>query len=306
MRSQDYGKIERLSEKFSREENLELFRKMCSIRAFEYNTANAFEADFEKMPVYLSVGSEAVASALALSYGKKNPSIFAQHRAHGYYIAFGGNLESLVDEMLHRPTGCAGGMGGSASIHSPQIKMYGHDGFMGTQVPFGVGRIFAANYKDKENKEYGLCIMGDASAEEGYVFGALGFAAHKKHKMPILFVCEDNEMSVLTKKEVRREWECNKLAESLGMKAIEITDDPWAIMHYAKELENDLPAFMNIHLVRVLRHVGSKSDGPPEWDRLELAKQELKRIGLGTEAEEVERKTKKYIDDLWKKKLEEY
>src|SRR3989338_10117298 len=114
MSSADYGVVEWLAEKFSKDENLNLFEKICAIRAFEYNVADVFEADFLKMPVYLSVGGEAVASALALSYGKKNHSIFAQHRAHGYYIAFCGNLETLVDEMLHRPTGCAGGMGGSA------------------------------------------------------------------------------------------------------------------------------------------------------------------------------------------------
>lgn len=306
MRAVDYGVISGLSEKFSREENISLFEKMCAIRAFEYNVADVFEADFEKMPVYLSVGSEAVASALALSYGKKNPSIFAQHRAHSYYIAFGGNLEKLVDEMLHRPTGCAGGMGGSASIHSPEIKMYGHDGFMGTEVPVGVGRIFAANYKNREEKEYGLCVMGDASVEEGYVFGALGFAAHRKNRLPILFVCEDNNLSVLTEKKVRRGWECHHLVESIGIKAVEIADDPWTIMHYVDKLDNDLPAFMNIHLTRILRHVGSKSDGSPEWDRLELVKEELKRIGLKSEVDEIERKTKRDIDYLWKRKLEEY
>ncbi len=306
MRSVDCGVIDGSSEKFSKDENLDLFEKMCTIRAFEYNVADIFEADFLKMPVYLSVGSEAVAAALALSYGKKNPSIFAQHRAHGYYIAFGGNLEALVDEMLHRPTGCAGGMGGSASIHSPEIKMYGHDGFMGTQVPVGVGRILGANYKNKENKEYGLCIMGDASVEEGYVFGALGFAAHGKNKLPILFICEDNNLSVLTEKKVRRDWECHNLTKSIGMRAVETADDPWTIMHYVKELENHLPAFMNVHLTRILRHVGSKSDGPPEWDRLELTRQELERIGLGIEANEMERKTKEYVDNLWKRKLEEY
>ncbi len=306
MRSADYGVVKGLSEKFSKEENLSLFEKMCAIRAFEYNVADVFDADFEKMPVYLSVGGEATAAALSLSYGKKFPSIFAQHRAHSYYIAFGGNLETLIDEMLHRPTGCAGGMGGSASIHSPEIKMYGHDGFMGTQVPFGVGRILGANYKNKDEKEYGLCVMGDASAEEGYVFGALAFAAHGKNKLPILFVCEDNNLSVLTEKKVRRNWECHNLAESLGMKAVEISDDPWTIMYYANNLSENLPAFINVHLTRVLRHVGSKSDGSPEWDRVELTKQELERIGLKEEVNEIERKTKRYVDDLWKRKLEEY
>lgn len=306
MRSVDYGVVKGLAEKFSKEENLSLFEKMCTIRAFEYNVAHVFDSDFLKMPVYLSVGGEALAAALSLSYGGKNPSIFAQHRAHSYYIAFGGNLETLVDEMLHRLTGCAGGMGGSASIHSPEIKMYGHDGFMGTQVPFGVGRILAANYKNKKDREYGLCVMGDASVEEGYVFGALGFAAHGKNKLPILFVCEDNNLSVLTEKKVRRTWEPHDVAKSLGMESTEMADDPWTIMRYVNNLGDDLPVFMNIYLTRILRHVGSKSDGPPEWDRLELTKQELERIGLKTEVNEIEIKTKKYIDDLWRKKLTEY
>ena len=33
-------------------------------------------------------------------------------------------------------------MGGSASIHSKKINMYGHDGHMGTQVPIGTGACF--------------------------------------------------------------------------------------------------------------------------------------------------------------------
>ena len=40
--------------------------------------------------------------------------------------------------------------------------------------------------------------MGDASAEEDYVLGALGWAATKK--LPILFIVEDNNLSILTEK----------------------------------------------------------------------------------------------------------
>lgn len=304
MRSVNEGVVEGLSEKFSRDQNLELFKKMCTIRAFEYNVGQVFEAEFLKMPVYLSVGTEALSSSLALSYGKKNPSIFAQHRAHGYYISFGGNLESLADEILHRPTGCAKGMGGSASIHSQEIKMFGHDGFMGTQVPFGVGRILAENFRQDKPKEYGLCIMGDASAEEGYVLGAMGFAAHLK--LPILFVCEDNNLSVLTTKEVRRSWEITDVAKSLGIPSYELADDPWTIIKRVDQIGENLPALMNVYVSRVLRHVGSKSDGNPEWDRFDLTKQELSRIGLGEEIEIIEDRTTKKINQLWGKKLEAY
>lgn len=306
MRSKNYGVIEGLAEKLPKEMNLSLFEKMCQIRNFEHNVGKVFELDLLKMPIYLSVGSEALAAALSLSYGEKKPSIFAQHRAHSYYIAFGGNLESLVDEMLHRPSGCAGGMGGSASIHSPEIKMYGHDGFMGTQVPFAVGRILGANYKNDGQKEYGLCVMGDASGEEGYVFGALGFAAHPKNRLPILFVCEDNNLSVLTEKKVRRDWELQDVAKSLGINSVEISDDPWTIMNYVEKSADKLPFFMNVHVPRILRHVGSKPEGTPDWDRLYLVKKKLEEIGLKKEVDEIETRTKKSIDYLWNKKIAEY
>ena len=42
-------------------------------------------------------------------------------------------------------------------------------------------------------------------AEEDYVLSALGWAATKN--LPILFVVEDNNLSILTEKKVRRVWE---------------------------------------------------------------------------------------------------
>ena len=82
-------------------------------------------------------------------------------------------------------------MGGSASIYSKKIKMYGHDGHMGTQVPIGIGACFTS-------KKPTIVFMGDASAEEDYVLGALGWASVKK--LPILFIVEDNNLSILTEK----------------------------------------------------------------------------------------------------------
>jgi acetoin:2,6-dichlorophenolindophenol oxidoreductase subunit alpha len=308
MREPQAGVITGLAEKYSKEENLGLWEAMCKIRAFEYNAADVFDSEFQKMPIYLGVGSESVAAALNVSYGDTRPDIFTQHRGHGYYIAFGGNLESLIDELLHRPSGCAEGMGGSASIHSPEIKMWGHDGFMGTEVPFGIGRMLGANYgiENEKDKKHGLVVMGDASVEEGYVLGSLGVAAHSRNNLPILFICEDNNLSVLTERKVRREWDVKNVAEAFGLRAYDFADDPWTIMHYVKEEGGKLPALMNIQVARVLRHVGSKSDGKPEWNRFDLTRKELERIGLKDQVKDVERRTKDYVDGLWKRKLEAY
>ena len=294
MRSFDCGTIQNISNQFSVKETLEMFRKMCLIRHFELNVKRAYDQGLmPKALIYLSVGQEAISAALSMVL--KNPTLFGQHRCHDIYLAFGGDPAKLIDELLGRPTGCAGGMGGSASIHCPEIEMIGHDGLMGTQIADGVGSALGDN-------ETAIAFMGDASAEEGFVLEPLGFAITKK--LPVLFVVCDNNRSILTEKKVRRSWTMNEHA-NFGMPAIEITDDPWLIMHRAKELSASLPALMNIHTCRELWHAGTGKDGEPEWRRFEMVKQELNNLGLSVEAEEIENVTKGCLDALWEMKLKE-
>ena len=63
----------------------------------------------------------------------------------------------------------------------------------------------------------------------------MGFAA--THKLPVMFVCEDNNLSIMTTVDVRRRWSLTKVAEALGMRSIDITDDPWTIFGKAQELK---------------------------------------------------------------------
>ena len=60
--------------------------------------------------------------------------------------------------------------GGSASIGSKEINMFGHDGLMGSNGPIGVGACFATNKP--------IVFLGDAAAED-YVLGGLGWASTK-------------------------------------------------------------------------------------------------------------------------------
>src|SRR3989338_5110590 len=250
-----------LAESFSKETSLEMFRRMCLIRYFELNVKGAYDSKrMPKSPIYLSVGQEAISSALSVVFNKEQPALFGQHRGHDIYLAFGGDPAKLIDELFGWPTGCAKGMGGSASIHCPEIKMVGHDGLMGTQVADAVGSTLPY-------KETAITFMGDASAEEGFVLGPIGYAFTKQ--LPVLFVVCDNGLSILTKTEVRRSWTMARHAH-FGMPSIDITDDPWLIMHYAKELSNPLPALMNIRVCRELWHAGTGKDSEPEWNRFKM------------------------------------
>ena len=207
---------------------LEIFKKASICRNFEINTYRAIEAKKIKIPVYLSGGQEyisATLSSIILNELKIKPLIFPQHRCHSTYISFGGNIEKLIKELLGLNGGCTNLMGGSASIHSKEINLFGHDGHMGTQVPIGIGACFTS-------KKPTIVFMGDASAEEDYVLGALGWASTKK--LPILFVVEDNNLSILTEKKIRRNWHMHDVAKSFKMKGFNIDDNPINISKYKK------------------------------------------------------------------------
>ena len=293
MRTSDFGAIPNLSKKFSREFSLEMFRRGSFTRQFEYQVKNAFDQKIFQIPIYLCIGQEL--NSAAYSMVLKDFQIFAQHRAHGIYLSFGAPPEKLRDELLGLPSGCSAGMSGSNAIQGPEINMFGHSGLMGEQVPISVGAAMASNQPT-------LTICGDASVEEDYIYPSLGFAISKK--LPVLFVCEDNGLSILTKVEVRRNWSAVNMARSLGMPAIEITDDPWLIAHHIQEMKKDLPGFINIQTVRNLWHSGTGTDGPPEWDRYQSVKNEMAHLGLQAEVEQIETETAFQAGQIWKKQLQ--
>lgn len=264
---------------------------MCLIRYFDLKVAWAYKEGLIYAPIYLSVGQEAVASALSILLS--GYYIFAQHRAHSVYLTFGGDPVKLIDELLGRPSGCTGGIGGSPMIQAPQIRMVGHHGLIGENVPIGVG--FALGSKMNT-----LCFFGDAAAEEDYVFGAMGFAS--RHKLPVIFVCEDNDLSILTRTEVRRNWEIADVAAALKMPSVDISDDPWVIVHHLQGLIKDLPALINCRTCRHFWHAGAGVDNNPEWDRLDLVRKELASLDIAYQ--ETEDEVKQYVETLWERQLQ--
>ena len=223
---------------------LEIFKLASLCRNFELNTFKAIKSKKINIPVYLSAGQEYIPATLATIINKSlriKPLIFAQHRCHSTYLSFGGDRLKLINELLGLKNACTNLMGGSASIHSKKINMFGHDGHMGTQVPIGVGACFTS-------KKPTIIFMGDAAAEEDYVLGALGWASTKK--LPILFIVEDNNLSILTEKKVRRNWNMHDVAKSFKMKGFEINDDPMSIDKYKKEFFKK-PMLLNIKTNRL-------------------------------------------------------
>lgn len=270
---------------------IEVFKKTSICRHFEKNVFKFVEEKKIKIPVYLSAGQETISSTISTIVKdlKYKPLIFPQHRCHSIYLSFGGGINELILELLGSKKGCTYGMGGSASIHSKKINLYGHDGHMGTQAPIGVGACF-------QSKKPTIVFLGDASAEEDYVLGALGWASTKK--LPILFVVEDNNLSILTEKKVRRNWHMHDVAKSFKMKGFNLSDNPTEILKYKKYFFKE-PMLLNINTNRLFWHSGAGIDSDKIFDRYKKLMKSIGKVGY-----QIDRHTEKKINLLWQKTYE--
>ena len=266
----------------------EIYKTASFCREFEKKIFNEVENKNISIPVYLSAGQEYIASTFSkiislLDVTEKQ--IFIQHRGHSTYLSFGGSLDSLIFELLGSKKGCAYGMGGSASIQSKEINLYGHDGLMGSHGPIAVGACYG-------NKKFTLCFVGDAAAEEDYFLAAIGWAATKK--LPIWFIVEDNNLSILTEKKVRRSWEMHDVASAFGLKAFNCSDDPEEISSIIEADFINKPCLFNVNTNRLFWHAGAGIDNPDIEDR------HKRFMNLFGDRSDVDAE---YIEKVWKRCL---
>ena len=271
---------------------LKVFSRASLSHHFEEETFKQMQQKNIKFPTYLSSGQEFIPATISQIMEDKNiePAVFIQHRGHSTYLSFGGNPLELVDELLGRETGCANGMGGSASIQCKEKKIYGHDGLMGSQVPIGVGYCFAT-------RKPTIVFVGDSAAEEDYSLSAIGWAVTKN--LPILFIIEDNNLSILTKKKVRRSWEMDSVARGFGMKhSYNISDDPLTILGHMHNVFNG-PMLLNVNTNRRYWHAGPGCDDENIFNRYADELNEL-----GKDAELIDNKNRILVEELWQSQLE--
>jgi pyruvate dehydrogenase E1 component alpha subunit len=172
---------------------IDLLTRMKRIRFVEEAIAERYGENRMRCPVHLSVGQEAVASAVGRALRRDDLAV-SGHRAHAHYLAKGGDLTALLAELLGRATGCSSGKGGSMHLIDESVGFMGSTAIVGGTVPVGVG--LALGMKLAGTEQVSCVFLGDAVAETGVFFESLNFAALRR--LPVLFVCENNLYSVYT------------------------------------------------------------------------------------------------------------
>lgn len=240
----------------------QLLYSMLRIRRVEEALADRYSEQEMRCPMHLCIGQEAIAVGVcaALNFDDK---VFSNHRAHGHYLAKGGGLNAMVSELYGRATGCCGGRGGSMHLIDIDAGFMGATPIVGGTVPLAVGSAWASSLM--QNKQITVVFFGDGCFEEGVVHESLNFAA--LHKLPVIFVCENNDFSVYTHRNERQpDRPIYRLAEAHGVTAFcGDGNDVEEVLNITKKAVSNArngmgPQFMELRTYRWREHCGPDFD----------------------------------------------
>lgn len=179
--------MQSLSQNVPPDKQLEMLRRMLTIRRFEERASADYLAGKIYGVVHCYIGEEAVAvgTCSALDAGDR---IISTHRGHGHCIAKGADLDRMMAELYGRQTGYCKGKGGSMHIADFGIGMLGANGIVAGGIAIVTGAGLAAQMEGKG--AVAVSFFGDGASNAGPFHECLNIAA--TWKLPMLYVCENN------------------------------------------------------------------------------------------------------------------
>jgi len=172
------------------DKNTRLYQQMKIIRAFDSLLLEKFSAGFFSGTTHTSLGQEANAVGVLLHL-HQNDVVVSNHRCHGHFLAYGGDPTALFAELMGKPHGVCGGVGGSQHLH---WRNFYSSGVQGGTVAMAAGMALAE--KRKGDDPIVVDFMGDGTLGEGIVYECLNMIS--LWELPILIVLENNHIAQTT------------------------------------------------------------------------------------------------------------
>jgi TPP-dependent pyruvate/acetoin dehydrogenase alpha subunit len=259
---------------------LDLYRRMLTIRRFEDLVQTLFLRGEVYGTTHLYSGQEAVAVGFASAL-EPDDRVACTYRGHGHALAAGLEPERLLAELLGRETGVNGGRAGSMNVVDLDHGLVGCFGIVGGSIAAATGVALAM----RGSKRLAVAYFGDGTANQAYFFECLNFA--KVFSLPLVFVCENNGYGEYTPMEASTAGTIIARASAMEIPAHVVDGmDVQATRRAAVELFADVragngPVFVEARTYRFVGHSRSdpgryRPEGElEEWqlrDPLELAR----------------------------------
>ncbi|PKN90125.1 MAG: pyruvate dehydrogenase, partial [Chloroflexi bacterium HGW-Chloroflexi-7] len=199
------------------------YRDMLRIRRFEETVLDEFKRGVFSGTTHTSIGQEANAVGVIRQL-LPDDIILTNHRCHGHFLAYGGDMRALFAELMGRQTGICGGRGGSQHIHYKNLYS---NGVQGGIVPIAVGMALAE--KQKKSEAAVVVFIGDGTLGEGVIYEAFNMAS--LWSAPLLIVVENNHIAQTTPTEYALAGDIRMRFQAFGIPALEL--DTSSVMEIA-------------------------------------------------------------------------
>jgi len=251
----------------SREElKWRLYRKMVQIRRVEESLLQLFSRGLLFGTVHTCIGQEVCGVGVTQALDPSRDVVWSNHRGHGHYLSFTGDLQGLISEILGKAGGACGGIGGSQHLHNHNIYT---NGILGGILPCAAGCAFAEKYK--ETGGVVAVFFGDGAMGEGIIYETLNIAS--LWRLPMLLIMEDNGYAQSTPKAFEHSGDISRRAESFSIPITRLVANEVAIVwetaaRMIKEIREDQrPQLLALETYRLAPH----SKGDDNRDPQELA-----------------------------------
>ncbi len=243
-----------------------LFAKMVEIRAVETALLELFAAGKLRGTVHTCLGQEAIAAGVVGALDLARDAVCSNHRGHGHFLAYGGDVRGLIAEIMGRPDGVCGGLGGSQHLHH---RNFYANGILGGMSPVAAGIALAE--KAKGSGAITVVFHGDGAMAEGATYETMNIAS--LWQLPLLIVVEANGVAQSTP--IAREVAGDLVlrGRALGIKSTRIDgNDALAVDETARRLVTEIrdgggPRLLVCDTYRL----GPHSKGDDDRDPAEIA-----------------------------------
>lgn len=172
---------------------LQMYYWMKLIRAFEERIARLHRQNKIFGGVYSGAGQEAICAGICAPL---QPGDFVSplHRDMGVFLVRGVDPGRLMAQLMGKEDGFSRGK--DSGLHGGDLEhgIFGSTSMLGSSLPVAVGA--ALKFRMKRDKNIAVAFFGEGAASRGDVHEAMNFAG--VHKLPVLFVCENNRYAYST------------------------------------------------------------------------------------------------------------
>lgn len=231
-----------------------LYPVMLRSRLFEEAVAKLWHDGFISGEMHLGTGEEAIIAGIVTQL-QDGDAMALDHRGTAALLVRGVDAVLVLRELLGRPDGLCGGMGGHMHLFAKEY-LAASSGIVGAGGPTADGFALAA--QSLHPGAIAVAFFGDGAMNQGMLMESMNLAS--AWHLPVLFVCKDDGWAITTQSNHMTGGDLNERARGLGIPPVEVdgcnVSEVWKAAHSAIERarSGQGPTFLHARCVHLEGH----------------------------------------------------